>query len=53
MNKLRAQLNQIIADCEIVMQRFVAKSKAFNSVRRKVMIFCILGDQNQIGREYI
>ncbi|KAF3596916.1 hypothetical protein DY000_02027811 [Brassica cretica] len=34
-NKLRAQLNQIIADCEIVMQRFVAKSQAFNSVRRK------------------
>ncbi|CAF2031667.1 unnamed protein product [Brassica napus] len=34
-NKLRAQLDQIIADCEIVMQRFVAKSQAFNSVRRK------------------
>ncbi|WZZ76640.1 hypothetical protein YC2023_088010 [Brassica napus] len=35
-NKLRAQLDQIIADCEIVMQRFVAKSQAFNSVRRKM-----------------
>lgn len=52
MKNLRAQLHQILADCEILLQRCDANSQAFHSTEAKVMIFCNLGDQNQIGREY-
>ncbi|KAJ0262843.1 hypothetical protein HA466_0033110 [Hirschfeldia incana] len=34
--KLRAQLHETIADCQIVMQRFVAKSQAVKSIRAEM-----------------